>query len=202
MRTAKLERNTKETQIQMELNVDGTGESRIQTGIGFLDHMLTHVAKHGFMDLQVLASGDLDVDCHHTVEDIGIVFGKCLGQALGDKAGIKRYGSCILPMEEALVLCAVDISGRPYLGYLAEFTVEHIGALDTEMIEEFFRAVCIHGGLNLHIRVLAGKNNHHIAEAMFKAFARALDEAVSMDPRVKGVPSTKGMLEGSYDSNH
>ena len=201
MRVSVQERKTRETDVSIELCLDG-GEVQVSTGVGCFDHMLNAFATHGGFGLKVNTVGDLLVDCHHTVEDIGIVFGKCLGQALGDKAGIKRYGSCILPMEEALVLCAVDISGRPYLGYLAEFTVEHIGALDTEMIEEFFRAVCIHGGLNLHIRVLAGKNNHHIAEAMFKAFARALDEAVSMDPRVKGVPSTKGMLEGSYDSNH
>ncbi len=195
MRTAQLQRNTLETQIKMQLELDGKGCCDIETGIGFFDHMLTHIAKHGFFDLTLHAQGDLHVDCHHTIEDIGIVFGKCFTQALGDKNGITRYGSCILPMEEALVLCAVDISGRPYLGFDAFFVSERLGTMDTQMIEEFFRAVCLHGGLNLHIKVLAGKNDHHVAEAMFKAFAKALDMAVTFDPRVEGVLSTKGMLE-------
>lgn len=195
MRKAELERNTYETQIVMELDLDGKGNHSIDTGIGFLDHMLTHIAKHGFFDLRLSASGDLNVDCHHTVEDVGIVFGKCLAKALGEKTGIRRYGSFAMPMEEALVLCALDISGRPYLGFDASFSTERLGTMDTQMIEEFFRAVSIHGGLNLHLKVLAGKNDHHIAEAMFKAFAKALDMAVAYDERIDGVLSTKGILE-------
>lgn len=195
MRKAELERNTYETQIVMELDLDGKGNHSIDTGIGFLDHMLTHIAKHGFFDLRLSASGDLNVDCHHTVEDVGIVFGKCLAKALGEKTGIRRYGSFAMPMEEALVLCALDISGRPYLGFAASFSTERLGTMDTQMIEEFFRAVSIHGGLNLHLKVLAGKNDHHIAEAMFKAFAKALDMAVAYDERIDGVLSTKGILE-------
>ncbi len=195
IRTAVIERNTSETQIKMELNIDGRGENEISTGIGFFDHMLHHVSKHGFFDLKLQAQGDLFVDCHHTIEDVGIVFGKCLAKALGTKVGIKRYGSFALPMEEALVLCAVDISGRPYLGFDAYFSTERMGTMDTQMVEEFFRAVCLYGGLNLHIKVLAGKNDHHIAEAMFKAFGKALDMAVSFDERIEGVLSTKGMLE-------
>lgn len=195
MRSAELERNTLETQIRMKINLDGIGYNDIFTGIGFFDHMLTHISKHGFMDLTVNADGDLDVDCHHTVEDVGIVFGKCLAQALGDKTGIKRYGHAIVPMDEALVLCAVDFSGRPLLVFDGEFTVPTLGSFDTEMVEEFFRAVSDNCGLNLHIKVLAGKNNHHIAEAMFKAFGRAVDMATTIDERIDGVLSTKGMLE-------
>lgn len=195
MRSANLERNTLETKIKINLNIDGKGNSNIFTGIGFFDHMMTHVAKHGFFDIDLKAEGDLFVDCHHTIEDIGIVFGKCLSQALGDKGGIVRYGSLILPMEEALIVCAVDISGRPYLGFDVNFTNEKIGTFDTQMTEEFFRAVCLYGGLNLHIRMLAGKNDHHIAEAIFKAFGKVLSQAVSFDKRIEGVLSTKGMLE-------
>jgi len=195
IRTAKIERNTNETQIRMELNIDGSGENEITTGIGFFDHMLNHVSKHGFFDLKIQAEGDLFVDDHHTIEDVGIVFGKCFAKALGDRVGIKRYGSIILPMEEALVLCSVDISGRPYLGFDATFSAERMGTMDTQMVEEFFRAVCLHGGMNLHIKALDGKNDHHIAEAMFKAFGKALDMAVSYDARIQGVLSTKGMLE-------
>lgn len=194
-RQSKLERKTKETDISMELNIDGKGLNDIHTGIGFLDHMLTHISKHGFIDMRVKAAGDLDVDCHHTVEDIGIVLGKCIAQALGNKEGIKRYGCAIVPMDEALVLCAMDISGRPLYVSDAQFTVDRLGNFDTEMFEEFFRAVCINSGINLHIKVLEGSNNHHIAEAMFKAFGRALDEATQIDPRIEGVLSTKGMLE-------
>lgn len=196
MRIAEIERNTFETQIKMKLNIDGKGENSIDTGIGFFDHMLTHVSKHGFMDLELKAEGDLQVDCHHTVEDVGIVLGKAITQALGDKKSIKRYGSFVLPMEEALVICALDISGRPYLVFDANFKTERIGTMDTQMFEEFFRAVCLHGGLNLHIKVLSGRNDHHIAEAMFKAFGKALDIATSYDERIQGVLSTKGMLEG------
>ncbi|NLP46175.1 MAG: imidazoleglycerol-phosphate dehydratase HisB [Epulopiscium sp.] len=194
-RKAKIERKTKETDIQLEIMIDGTGNSCIQTGIGFFDHMLNHLSKHGFMDIYLNAQGDLEVDSHHTIEDIGIVFGQALSKALGNKIGIKRYGSCILPMEDALVLCSIDISGRPYCAIDAVFTVPMIGTMQTEMIEEFFRAVSFYGGINLHIKVLAGKNNHHIAEAMFKAFAKALDEAAQIDTRIKGVLSTKGILE-------
>lgn len=195
MRSASIERNTFETQITMSLNIDGNGINDIFTGIGFFDHMLTHISKHGFMDLTVNADGDLDVDCHHTVEDVGIVFGKCLAQALGDKAGIRRYGHAIVPMDETLVLCAVDFSGRPMLVFDGGFTVPTIGSFDTEMVEEFFRAVSDNCGLNLHIKVLAGKNNHHIAEGIFKAFGRAVDMATQIDERIDGVMSTKGMLE-------
>lgn len=195
MRKSEVERNTLETKIKMDINIDGSGYNNISTGIGFFDHMLTHISKHGFIDINIKAIGDIDVDCHHTIEDVGIVFGKCINSALGGKEGIKRYGSFTLPMEEALVICALDISGRPYLGFDAEFTVEKIGNMDTEMIEEFFRAVCLNAGFNLHIKVLSGKNNHHIAEAMFKAFGKALDEATSYDARIDGVLSTKGMLE-------
>ena len=158
------------------------------------DHMLEGFSKHGFFDLHMECDGDLQVDSHHTIEDCGIVLGDAIKKALGDKSGIKRFGSCILPMDETLVLCAVDLSGRPYLVFDGEFTTEHLGTLDTEMIREFFYAVSYSAGMNLHIKVLSPGNNHHMAEAMFKAFARALDEAVSHDPRVKGILSTKGSL--------
>lgn len=188
-------RKTKETDISIDLNLDGKGINDIDTGIGFLDHMLTHISKHGFFDIKIKASGDLNVDCHHTIEDIGIVLGKCISQALGLKTGIKRYGSSIVPMDEALVMCSLDISGRPLYISNSKFTVERLGNFDTEMIEEFFRALCINSGINLHIKVLEGINNHHIAEAMFKAFGRALDEATQIDSRIEGVLSTKGILE-------
>lgn len=194
-RKAKLERKTNETDILIEFNIDGTGNSNIDTGIGFLDHMLVNVAKHGFFDLKVKAKGDLNVDSHHTIEDVGIVFGKCINKALDDRTGIKRYGSTILPMDEALVLCSLDISGRPVFITDANFTVDKLGILDTEMIEEFFRAVCFNAGINMHIKIFAGMNNHHIAEAMFKAFAKSLDEATKKDSRIKDVLSTKGKLE-------
>jgi len=194
-RTASLERNTFETKIKVQLNIDGNGVNDVDTGIGFFDHMLINISRHGFFDLDVYADGDLDIDCHHTVEDVGIVFGKCIDKALGSKKGIKRYGQAIVPMDEALVLCALDISGRPLLCFDGKFTVPSLGTFDTEMVEEFFRAVCSNSGINLHIKVLDGKNNHHIAEAIFKAFARALDMATSIDERIDGVLSTKGMLE-------
>ena len=196
MRTAEINRKTFETDISVQLNLDGNGKNDIHTGIGFFDHMLTHVSKHGFIDLTLGAKGDLYVDCHHTIEDVGIVLGKAISEALGEKEGIKRYGSFILPMEEALVICALDISGRPYLGFDATFQSEKIGEMDTQMIEEFFRALCLHAGFNLHLKVLSGKNDHHIEEARFKAFGKALDIAVSYDKRIEGVLSTKGMLEG------
>lgn len=197
MRYSSCERKTNETCIKMSIDIDGSGVSEISTGIGFFDHMLTHVSKHGFMDIRIKAEGDIEVDCHHTVEDVGIVFGKCLNEAIGNKEGIKRYGNAIVPMDESLVLCAVDFSGRPFLNFDAKFTVDRIGDMDTEMFEEFFRAVCTNCGLTLHIKMLDGKNNHHIAEAMFKAFGKAVDMALSYDDRIKGVLSTKGMLEGN-----
>ncbi|MGL4790133.1 MAG: imidazoleglycerol-phosphate dehydratase HisB [Anaerotignaceae bacterium] len=195
MRFGEVNRDTFETSIKMKLNIDGKGTNSISTGIGFFDHMLTHISKHGFFDLEVAAKGDIEVDCHHTVEDVGIVLGKCISNALGDKSGIKRYGSFILPMDEALILCSLDISGRPYLGFDVKFTCDRVGEMDTEMVEEFFRAVCINAGINMHIKMLEGKNNHHIAEGIFKAFAKALDIATSYDERIEGVLSTKGMLE-------
>ena len=193
-RIAQIQRKTKETDIQVKLNLDGSGNSVINTGIGFFNHMLEGFSKHGFFDLNLNCEGDLAVDCHHTIEDCGIVLGNAIREALGDKSGIKRFGSCILPMDESLVLCAIDLSGRPYLVFDGEFTTEKIGYMDTEMIKEFFYAISYSAGMNLHIKVLTPGNNHHMAEAMFKAFARALDEAVSRDPRVQGILSTKGSL--------
>jgi imidazoleglycerol-phosphate dehydratase len=193
-RISKLTRKTKETDIAVSFAVDGTGKSNIDTGIGFFNHMLEGFAKHGFFDLEVACRGDLDVDCHHTIEDCGIVIGNAIKNALGDKKGIKRFGSCILPMDETLVLCAVDLSGRPYLNFEAEFTVERVGNMDTEMVKEFFYAISYSAGMNLHIKVLNSGNNHHMIEAMFKAFARALDEAVAIDPRITDILSTKGSL--------
>ena len=193
-RIAKLARKTNETDITMELNLDGTGKYEIDTGIGFLDHMLSGFAKHGFFDLKLKVKGDLFVDGHHTTEDVGIVLGQAIRAAIGDKQGIKRYGSSTIPMDETLALCAVDLCGRPYLGYDAEFTVEKLGYLDTELIREFFYAVSYSAGMNLHLRMLASGNNHHMAEAMFKAFGRALDEATTVDPRIIGQLSSKGTL--------
>ena len=188
------ERNTNETEIKICLNIDGTGTNTISTGVGFLDHMLTLFSKHGFFDLKVEAKGDLYVDSHHTVEDVGILLGKAIKTALGDKTSIKRYGSFLLPMDEALVLCAVDISGRPFLVFDADLPRGMVGTLDIEMVEEFFRAVAVNSEICLHIKVMHGKNVHHIIEGMFKAFGRALDEAISIDSRIKGVMSTKGVL--------
>ena len=195
MRAAVIERETFETSIKCQINIDGTGEHNISTGIGFFDHMLTHISKHGFMDITLKAKGDIEVDCHHTVEDVGIVLGKALQKALGDKKGIKRYGFFVLPMDEALILCSLDISGRPYLNFDAKFLTDRCGDMDMEMVEEFFRAVCTNCGMNLHIKMLEGKNSHHIAEGIFKAFGKALDMATSYDERINGVLSTKGMLE-------
>lgn len=194
-RIGTMNRNTSETKIDLTFNVDGSGQSQLDTGIGFFDHMLTHIAKHGFFDLNVACEGDLYVDTHHTIEDIGIVFGKCIRQAIGDKAGIKRYGSCVLPMDETLVLCALDLSGRPYLNYDVALSVDRLGTMDTEMVKEFFMAVAVHAGMNLHIKLLDGVNNHHIVEGIFKAFGNALDVATQIDPRIIGTRSTKGMLE-------
>lgn len=193
-RRAEIERKTAETQISIKLNLDGEGTCDIATGIGFLDHMLTLLAKHSFMDLTVKAKGDLEVDSHHTVEDIGIVLGEALWEALGDKAGIHRYGNCFIPMDETLAQVCLDFSGRPFLVFGAEIPKILLGNYDTEMTEEFFRAVAVHCGLTLHIRVLYGSNVHHIIEAIFKAFARAVAEATAVDPRVKGVMSSKGVL--------
>lgn len=193
-RTAELVRKTKETDILLSLNIDGTGKSNIETGIGFFDHMLEGFSRHGFFDLDVTVTGDLAVDCHHTIEDTGIVLGGAIQKALGDKKGIKRFGSCILPMDETLVLCAIDLSGRPYLSFDGTFTVERVGYMDTEMVKEFFYAISYAAGMNLHIKVLSEGNNHHMIEAMFKAFARALDEATGFDPRIQDVLSTKGTL--------
>ena len=195
MRTAEIKRTTAETSIYLSLNIDGEGKTQITTGNGFFDHMLTHIGKHSFSDLIVEAKGDLQVDCHHTVEDVGIVLGQALKQALGTKEGINRYGQAIIPMDEALILCAVDFSGRPYIDVDTPFTTDRVGEFDTEMVEEFFRAVGVNAGMNLHIQVLRGKNNHHIIEGMCKAFAKAICMAMTLNPRVKGVPSTKGMLE-------
>ena len=187
-------RNTKETQIELEINLDGSGEAAVDTGIPFFDHMLNGFARHGLFDLRVRVKGDLEVDCHHTVEDTGIVLGEAIAQALGDKAGIKRYGSFLLPMDETLALCAIDLSGRPYLNYDVCFTTEQIGTLDTEMIREFFYAVSYSAAMNLHVKILDGINNHHMAEALFKAFGKALDAASMEEPRLSGVWSTKGTL--------
>ncbi|MFT3983787.1 MAG: imidazoleglycerol-phosphate dehydratase HisB [Lachnospiraceae bacterium] len=193
-RKAEVKRNTKETQIKLSIDLDGTGIGKIDTGIGFFDHMLEGFVRHGFFDCELSVTGDLHVDGHHTVEDTGIVLGGAIREALGDKKGIRRYGSIILPMDDALVLCAVDLCGRPYFSYEASFNTEKIGYLDTELIREFFYAVSYSAAMNLHIKVLSGSNAHHIAEAMFKAFAKALDEAVKKDGRVTDVLSTKGML--------
>lgn len=187
-------RSTAETDIKMKFNLDGSGNSQIETGIGFLNHMLDSFVRHGFFDMNLSVKGDLHVDGHHTVEDTGIVLGQAIKKALGDKMGIKRYGSFLLPMDDALVLCAIDLSGRPYLDYEVNFTMDRIGYLDTELIREFFYAIAYSAGMNLHIKVLNGTNNHHIAEAAFKAFAKALDEASSLDPRIQGVLSTKGII--------
>lgn len=195
MRSAQTTRITKETDITIKLNLDSRKVGEITTGLGFFDHMLTHISKHGFMQLDVCAKGDIEVDSHHTIEDIGIILGQLIKEAIGDKKGIKRYGSVILPMDETLVLCAIDLSGRSFLNFDAIFTVPKLGDVDTEMFEEFFRAVAFNAGMNLHIKVLDGSNNHHIAEGIFKAFGRALSDAVQYDNRVEGVLSTKGSLE-------
>lgn len=193
-RCTQIKRTTKETNISMKLNIDGTGKSNIHTGIGFFDHMMEGFSRHGFFDLDLYITGDLYVDGHHTVEDCGIVLGEAIKEAIGDKKGIKRYGYFILPMDEVLVLCAVDLCGRPYLSFDADFSVERVGELETELIKEFFYAVSYSAAMNLHIKVLTPGNNHHMMEAMFKAFAKALDMAVSMDERIQDVLSTKGTL--------
>ncbi|HML46446.1 MAG TPA: imidazoleglycerol-phosphate dehydratase HisB [Clostridia bacterium] len=193
-RTAAVSRKTRETDIALTLVLDGSGRCACDTGIGFLDHMLEGFARHGLFDLNLRCAGDLAVDSHHTAEDVGIVLGEAIGEALGDKQGIKRYGSCILPMDETLVLCAVDLSGRPYYVSDMVYTVPRLGTLDTEMIGDFFYAISYAAGMNLHLKRLNGTNNHHMAEASFKAFAKALDMATMPEPRMPGVWSTKGCL--------
>ena len=193
-RSSEIVRNTKETQISVRLNLDGSGQYQIQTGIGFFDHMLHGFARHGLFDLSIKGKGDLQIDTHHTIEDTGIVLGNAIGKAVGDKAGMVRYGSCILPMDEALILCSLDLCGRPYLVYDLHLTREKVGDLETEMVREFFYAVSYGAGMNLHIKQIHGNNNHHIIEGAFKAFAKALDEATRWDERITGVLSTKGSL--------
>lgn len=193
-RIAEVKRTTNETDIELTLNLDGNGIAEINTGIGFFDHMLNGFTRHGLFDLSVLVSGDLEVDCHHTIEDTGIVLGTAIKEAVGAKKGMKRFGQFILPMDETLALCAIDLSGRPYLSFDAEFTTERVGYMDTEMVREFFYAVSYAAGMNLHIKILSGTNNHHMIEAIFKAFAKALDEATQIDPRITDVLSTKGSL--------
>ena len=193
-RIAEYTRKTKETDIYLSFDLDGRGDAKVDTGIGFFDHMLDGFARHGLFDLNVKVTGDLVVDCHHTIEDTGIVLGNAIKKAVGDKKGIKRFGSCMLPMDETLVLCAVDLSGRPYCVCDLPFTVEKVGGFDTEMVQEFFYAVSYSAAMNLHLKLIHGSNNHHIMEAAFKAFAKALDEASSYDPRITDVLSTKGAL--------
>lgn len=193
-RIATVERTTKETNILLTLNLDGAGVCKCCTGIGFFDHMLDGFARHGLFDLELTCRGDLEVDSHHTIEDVGIVLGTAIARALGDKAGIKRYGSFCLPMDEALLLCAIDLSGRPFFVCDVQYTVPKIGDLDTEMIREFFYAVSCNAAMNLHMKQLSGYNNHHIAEGSFKAFAKALDMATQREGRISGVWSTKGSL--------
>lgn len=193
-RIGKVHRKTGETDIEISLDLDGSGVCQIDTGIGFFDHMLSAFARHGLFDLTVKARGDLNVDGHHTVEDTGIVLGEAIAAAIGDKKGIRRYGSMILPMDESLVLCAADLCGRPYLVMDAHFEAPMVGDFDTELVHEFFYAVSYAAAMNLHLRVLTGSNAHHMIEAMFKAFAKALDEASSFDPRITDVLSTKGSL--------
>ena len=193
-RIAEYTRKTKETDIYLSFDLDGRGDAQVDTGIGFFDHMLDGFARHGLFDLNVKVTGDLVVDCHHTIEDTGIVLGNAIKKAVGNKKGIKRFGSCMLPMDETLVLCAVDLSGRPYLSFDAEFTTDRVGYMDTEMVKEFFYAISYSAGMNLHLKVITGGNNHHMIEAMFKAFAKALDEATIIDPRITDILSTKGSL--------
>lgn len=193
-RIAEEKRATKETDISLSLNIDGRGNYQVETGIGFFNHMLEGFARHGFFDLEVKAKGDVEVDSHHTIEDTGIVLGTAIKNALGDKKGIRRYGSCILPMDETLVLCALDLSGRPYFSFEGTFTTDSVGGMDTEMVKEFFYAISYAAGMNLHMKILDGGNNHHMIEALFKAFAKALDEATVKNPRITDILSTKGSL--------
>lgn len=193
-RQASIHRKTSETDIDLFIRIDGSGDAQVDTGIGFFDHMLKSFAKHGMFDLKLNVTGDLIVDCHHTVEDVGIVLGEAIKKALGDKKSIRRYGDIILPMDEALILCAIDLSGRPYLVFDATFSSDMVGYFDTQMVKEFFYAISYSAGMNLHIREMSGENDHHIIEGMFKAFAKALDEATIIDPRITDILSTKGSL--------
>ena len=193
-RQATVTRETRETRITVTIDLDGTGKADLSTGIGFFDHMLDGFARHGLFDLTVRCEGDLQVDCHHTIEDTGITLGTAIARALGDKTGILRYGSCLLPMDETLALCAVDLGGRPYFVYDAAFAAPACGGMDTQMAREFFYAVSYSAAMNLHLKVLYGENDHHKLEALFKAFAKALSAAVRQDPRIEGVLSTKGSL--------
>ncbi len=194
-RCATIDRKTRETEIHLRLELDGRGESDIATPVPFFDHMLTHVARHGFFDLEVRASGDIEIDAHHTVEDLGICLGEAFRKALGDKEGIRRFGRGTMPMHEALASVILDFSGRPFLVYNVDMPKAKVGEFDTELVEEFFVAFCNHSGANVHVNLAYGDNLHHIIEAIFKAFGRALDEATQFDPRVEGVLSTKGKLE-------
>lgn len=194
LRKSEVSRNTSETDISLKFYIDGSGKCEISTGIGFFDHMLNSFTRHGLFDMKLNVKGDLYVDTHHTIEDTGIVLGQAIKEAVGDKKSIKRFGSVILPMDEALVLCSLDLSGRPYLVMDAEFTTDRVGYFDTEMVKEFFYAISYSAGMNLHFKVLSGTNNHHIIECMFKAFAKALDEATIWDERITDVLSTKGSL--------
>ena len=193
-RKSKIQRETNETNVEVSIDLDGSGICDGNTGIGFFDHMLNLFAKHGILDLKISAKGDLDVDSHHTIEDVGIVLGNCIKESLEDKIGIKRYGTSYVPMDEALAQVSIDVSGRPYLVFDADFSVDKVGDFDTEMVEEFFRAVAMNAGITIHARVLYGKNNHHMIEGLFKAFGRALREASDYDNRIKGVMSTKGSI--------
>lgn len=193
-RKVEINRDTFETKIALTIDLDGSGNSNINTGVGFFDHMLKSFAKHSFIDLNISCDGDLEVDTHHTVEDVGIVLGTAIKEALGDKKSIKRYGYFILPMDEALILCSLDLSGRPYFKYDAALPARKVGAFESEMVKEFFYAISYSAGMNLHIKMLEGENTHHIIEGMFKAFGKALDQAVSYDSRIKDVLSTKGSL--------
>ena len=195
MRTATITRTTRETDIALQLNLDGSGQTSITTGVGFFDHMLDALSRFALLDLTLTCRGDTQVDAHHTVEDTGICLGRAIREALGDRAGIRRVGSAYLPMDEALAFAAIDISGRPYLAFDAEFTAPMVGAFDTQLAEEFFRAVAVNAGLTVHVKVLAGRNDHHKLEALFKAFGLALRDAAAVDPRVTGVLSTKGALD-------
>ena len=194
-RTASIDRSTKETAIKVNLTLDGSGQHEIATGVAFFDHMLTQIARHGFFDLTIKAKGDLEVDAHHTVEDVGICLGEAFKQALGDKAGLRRYGRGTMPMHEALASVVLDFSGRPFLVWHVDLPKAQVGSFDLELVEEFFTAFCNHAGANIHVNLAYGDNLHHIVEAIFKALARALDEATQLDPRVQGVLSSKGALE-------
>ncbi len=195
MRTATITRTTRETDIALQLNLDGSGQTSLNTGVGFFDHMLDALSRFALVDLTLTCRGDTQVDAHHTVEDAGICLGRAIREALGDRAGIRRVGSAYLPMDEALAFAAIDISGRPYLAFDADFTAPMVGAFDTQLAEEFFRAVAVNAGLTVHMRLLAGRNDHHKLEALFKAFGLALRDAAAVDPRVTGVLSTKGALD-------